>query len=259
MDIEELRKEIDGCDMALVEIFQRRMKLVLEILENKRKNNLPVLHPQREEEIIEKVLKNLKEDTFAHEVEDLLMKIFKISRRIQSEKLFPHNIVLIGFMGVGKSTIGRDLSRQLEMKYVDTDQLIEERVGMPIKEIFEKYGQAFFRDLEKNIIEEVSGSKNKIIICGGGVVLNPENIRSLRRYGKTILLKAKAATIYDRISQEDSRPVLKGRMSLEGIEQVLQQRDNAYHDAADIIIETDNKPIEKISTDIITGLYEISK
>ncbi|SNS81316.1 shikimate kinase /chorismate mutase [Anaerovirgula multivorans] len=257
--IDVLRKEIDECDKALVQIFQRRMELVMEVLDNKRKNNLPILHAQREQQILEKALSNLNESHFADEVEHLLREILKISRGLQSKKLFPYNIVLVGFMGTGKSTVGRDLSRKLEMGCRDTDAMIQEKAGMSIKEIFKKFGEAHFRKLEKEVVAEVSQLKNTIIFCGGGVVLKEENVENLRQNGKIILLTAQPETLYERISQDDTRPVLKGQMSLEGIRSLLKQRNQAYNDSADVAIQTDDKSVDEISTQIITKLYAMDQ
>ena len=257
--IEELRREIDECDNALVQIFERRMSLVLEILENKKKNALPILHTQREEEIITKALSNLNEENYNKEVEWLLREVLKISRSLQSKKLFPYNIVLIGFMGTGKSTVGRDLARKLEMGYKDTDAMIQEKMGMSISNIFEKHGEAFFRDIESKVVEEVSSSANTIIFCGGGVVLNKKNVENLRKNGRVVLLKAQPETILKRLHEDETRPVLKGYFSLEGLQELMNQRNQAYNDSADITIDTDNISIDEISTRIIGQLYEIDQ
>lgn len=258
-EIDALRHEIDRCDEALIQIFQQRMRLVMEILENKRKNNLPIFQAQREQEVIQNALKTLKEKDYADAVEDFLIQIMKISRKLQSRKLFPYNIVLIGFMGTGKTTVGKDLSQKLSMDYIDTDALIQERMGISINEIFEKYGEDFFRKIEKNIIDEISATKNTIILCGGGVVLNQENIPKLRENGKTILLKAQPITIYHRVKEDHSRPLLKGRMSLETIEKLLKEREEAYTTSADLTIETDGKMVEEITSEIITKLNALAK
>ncbi|MDF2545958.1 MAG: chorismate mutase [Anaerosolibacter sp.] len=182
-----------------------------------------------------------------------------ISRRLQSKKLIPNNIVLTGFMGTGKSTIGKDLAKKLEMEYVDTDAFIENRVNMTIKDIFEKYGEDYFRSTEKLIIEEVSHLKNKIIICGGGVVLNKDNVMNLRKNGTIILLKAQPMTIYERLKQDYSRPilVLDGKICLEKVEALLKQREEAYRSAAHVFIQTDGRQVDEISQQIIALLYEV--
>lgn len=253
--IDELRKEIDECDRALVQIFQRRMELVQEILECKRSNSLPILHSQREEEIVSKALAGLKEAHFSGEVEQFLREILKLSRKLQSKRLFPYNIVLIGFMGTGKSTVGRDLAQKLEMSYVDTDAMIQEKTGMAISEIFEKHGEPYFRDIESQVVEVVSGLKNTIILCGGGVVLNTKNVENLRKNGKLVLLKAKPETIMERLYEDETRPVLKGYFSLEGLQQLMKTRNDHYNSAAHIVVETDEKSVDAISSQIISNLY----
>ncbi len=255
--LDDLRKEIDKCDRVLIEYFQQRMSLVKKVLQFKRDNKLPVFHHKREGEIIENALLNLKEDCFAEEVEGFLKAILKISRKMQSKQLFPYNIVLIGFMGTGKSTVGKVLSEKLTMNYLDTDSLIEEESQLSIDEIFEKHGVEFFRDLEKETIAKISDKENTIILCGGGVPLYNENIINLRKNGKVILLEAGADTIYQRIKDDTTRPLLKKQMKVEKIKEMLKQRKNVYHDNADIIIQTDNKTIDEISSQIITELYSM--
>ncbi|ABR46876.1 chorismate mutase [Alkaliphilus metalliredigens QYMF] len=257
--IEELRKEIDECDRVLMKTFEKRMELVMKILENKRKNNLPIFHAQREQEIMEKALRNINGEQYVQEAEQFLQGIMKLSRSIQSKNLFPYNIVLAGFMGTGKSTVGRDLSQKLEMRYVDTDAMIEERMGMTIKKIFKEYGEAYFRKLEEELVAEVSHLKNTIIFCGGGVVLKGQNVSNLKLNGRVILLQAEPENIYQRIKQDDTRPVLKDQMSLEGIENLLKQRNKAYSESADMVIQTDDKTVDEISTEIITKLYAMNQ
>lgn len=255
--IEELRKEIDECDRALVKIFQHRMEVVLDILDIKRKNCLPILNIKREEEIISKAVSNLSGDCFKHEIEQFMRQILRISRSAQSKKLFPYNVVLIGFMGTGKSTIGRDLAEKLEMDYKDTDTMIQEKMGMPISEIFEKYGEDYFREVEGKVVEEASNATNTIIICGGGVVLNKKNVEFLKKKGRLVLLKAQPETIHKRLHGDESRPVLRGCFSLAGLQELMTQRNEAYNDAADITVETDYCTVDEISTKIITMLYSM--
>lgn len=256
-EISQIRRLIDECDKELVDLFQHRMKLVMEVLDIKKNNFLPILDLQREDEIVRNALANIKEENLSSEIETFIKEILKISRSIQSKKLFPYNIVLIGFMGTGKSTVGRDLSRKLNLGYIDTDTMIQERKGMIIKEIFDRYGEGFFREIEKEVISEVSKMKNKIILCGGGVVLNPINIENLRSNGRLILLKAQPETILKRIDEDDTRPVLRGYFSIEGVKALMQERNHLYNKAADIVIETDDKPVDEISSDIIRQLYSM--
>jgi len=255
----QLRQEIDECDKTLVQSFRRRMELVLEVLKYKRENKLPILNVQREEEVIHKAQAYLEDSRFDKEVEELFRDIMKICRRLQSKSLFPFNIVLIGFMGTGKSIIGRDLVKRLEMPCKDTDAMIVKRSGMEISEIFERHGEAYFRELESQVVKEVSQETNTIIFCGGGVVLNKENVNNLRRGGRLILLRAKPETILERLTGDETRPVLKDNLSLEGIQEIMNKRNQAYNEAADIAIDTDNKSVEEISLEIINKLYSLEK
>ena len=95
------------------------------------------------------------------------------------ERMFPYNIVLIGFMGTGKSTIAKHLSRRYGMEIVEMDREIEEREGMRIPEIFEQKGEKYFRECETNLLKEIQNYSNKIISCGGGAVLREENIKEI--------------------------------------------------------------------------------
>lgn len=253
--LQKARIKIDKIDQVLVKSFQERMKLVEEVMEFKKQNRLPIFHGQREKEIIHRALGSLTDKDFAKEVEDFLRGIFKISRGYQARKLFSTNIALIGFMGTGKSTVGRRLSQELGIDYVDTDDLIEKRLAMPISAIFEKHGENFFRDMERQVIKEVSSLKNRIIICGGGVVLDRENVKKLRENARVLLLEAQAESIYQRIKSNDGRPLLKGQMGVRRIKELLKSRQTAYEAAAHIKIDTDKKTLDEISSEIINELY----
>ncbi len=162
-------------------------------------------------------------------------------------------------MGVGKSSVGKKLSKKKKKKKIDTDAMIEEKMGMSITDIFEKQGEEFFRKIERNVIKELSTIDNTILSCGGGVVLDKENVINLKKNGRIILLQAEPTTIYERIKQDNTRPILNGAKSLENIKELLKRRDTAYKGSADIIIKTDNQTLEEISTEIIVKLYDMDK
>lgn len=165
-----------------------------------------------------------------------------------------NNISLIGFMGTGKTSVGKLLSQKLKRESIDTDEMIEKETAMTIGEIFEQEGEAHFRKIEKDLIKRLSGETNKIILCGGGVVLNKENIQNLRKSGKTVLLEAEPEEIYRRIQQDQRRPLLKGKMNLNTIKELLGQRQEAYLASGDIVVTTTNKTLEEISDEIIMKL-----
>ena len=163
-----------------------------------------------------------------------------------------YSIVLIGFMGTGKSIIGKKLSERLNLELIDTDCLVEKKMKMTIAKIFEKYGEEKFRHIEAGIIKEVSRKKNKVIACGGGACLRIENIENLRKANKVILLQASASVILDRIKEDTNRPILKDKMTISAIEEILEERKGSYHRAADIVIDTDNKTPLEIVDEILT-------
>lgn len=162
-----------------------------------------------------------------------------------------YGIALIGFMGTGKSSVAKILSKKLDLELIEIDDLIERKMKMTIAGIFEKYGEAKFREVEKNIIKKIKDKKNAVISCGGGVCLNNENVVNIKTNNKVILLDASAKVILDRIKMDNHRPILKANMDIESIEKIKITRKPSYHKAADIIIDTDNKTIYEIADEII--------
>ncbi|CEO90035.1 shikimate kinase [Syntrophaceticus schinkii] len=134
------------------------------------------------------------------------------------------NIVLTGFMGVGKTEVGRRLAELLEMKFIDTDTAVESAVGMKIPDIFQKYGEERFRCEEAAVIRKAALCSNCVIATGGGVVLNPENMRALREKGMIILLSAQPSVIADRVMKTAKRPLLQGDDLNERIRNLLSER-----------------------------------
>ncbi len=165
------------------------------------------------------------------------------------------NIVLIGYRGTGKSTVGKVLAKKLKRLLIPVDELIVKKACMGIPEIVEKRGWDNFRDLESEMIEEISNIQNCIIDCGGGVILRAENVENLKRHGKCFLLKADIDTIISRIQGDANRPALKEGMSFrEEQEKVLKEREPKYKAAADVEIDTSilslEHAVEKIMKNI---------
>lgn len=164
------------------------------------------------------------------------------------------NIALIGFMATGKSDAGKRVAKALSMNFVETDEMIVKKVGKPIPEIFEKEGEAAFRQMEKEAVKEASSMEKVVISCGGGVVIDKENVDALKKNCKIVLLTAKPETILLRTKDDKSRPLLNKntyKEKLEAIKTLLAKREQAYKDAADLIIETDPLPIGKLAERII--------
>ncbi len=160
------------------------------------------------------------------------------------------NIVLIGYRGSGKSAVGNRLAARLRMRFVDTDDLIEERQGVPITDIVKFHGWDHFRKLEKGMIEEVSKENNLIIASGGGAVLDPDNVKALRRNGFVIWLKADQQALLKRIQRDQSsstrRPTLTGKGTLEEIEETISEREPFYEKASKIQIDTSKLHVEEV-------------
>ena len=170
------------------------------------------------------------------------------------KNLREENIFLIGFMGTGKSTIACELGKMLGCELVDMDQMIVEKQGMPIARIFETYGEDYFRDVESNTLIELQKSTGLLVSCGGGVVVKEENADHMKKSGRVVLLTAQPETIYKRVKDSNTRPILNGNMNVEFIRGLLEKREAKYAAAADITIATDGKTVAQICDEIIAKL-----
>lgn len=145
------------------------------------------------------------------------------------------NIVLIGFMGCGKSTIGKELAKIFNFNFIDTDCLIEEKENLSIEEIFNIFGEKYFRSLEKQIYFNVSKLNNSVISTGGGCVLDKENIEYFKKNSIIIYLKATPEKIYENIKYDDTRPILRNKDKFNSICSLMYKREPLYKKYADII------------------------
>lgn len=253
-DLETLRKEIDQLDQEIVKYYEKRMEAVLQVMEFKRQKRLPIFHGGREKQVLNRVVESLENKDFAQETRLLYSEIMRISRKRQSQELFPFHIALVGFMGTGKSTISASLSEMLEMEWIDLDDKIERNMGITIKQIFEKYGEDGFRRIETEALKEAIEENHKIISCGGGIPLKEENREILKKGSKVVLLQASSTSIYQRLKDDDTRPLLKDNMTLQYIENLLRQREESYIKVSDLVVSTDEKEVNDISMEIIDKL-----
>lgn len=166
------------------------------------------------------------------------------------------NIILIGFMGAGKSSVSAYLNQVLGLEVVEMDQEIANREGMSIADIFSTKGEAYFRDLETNLLIEMQSKNNVVVSCGGGVAMRERNVLEMKKNGKVILLTAKPETIYERVKDSTERPLLNGNMSIEYIAELMEKRRDKYEAAADIVIYTDGKSIEIICEELLQKFIE---
>jgi shikimate kinase len=153
------------------------------------------------------------------------------------------NIFLIGFMGTGKTTVAKCLNRKYDMEIIDMDAAIEEAEGMSISEIFEKKGEEYFRDLETTMIMDLQDKDNTVVSCGGGVVLRAENVESMKKSGKIVLLEASPETILERVVRNNKRPLLEGHKNIKDISDMMEARRPRYEAAADIVVNVDGKTV----------------
>lgn len=160
------------------------------------------------------------------------------------------NIYLIGFMGTGKSTVAHSLAELLGFEEIDTDARIAREQKKSIKEIFDSQGEEYFRDLETELLERIAKEEKKIVSCGGGMVLRKENGEQMKKNGLVVLLTAEPETIFSRVCQDTSRPVLNGNMNTAYIADLLEQRKPYYMEAGEIIAATDHRTPEEISLEI---------
>ncbi len=165
------------------------------------------------------------------------------------------NIILIGYRGTGKSTIGRLVAEKLHFSRVETDAEITKQAGMSIPEIVKHHSWEYFRDLESRVIVDACSRKKTVIDCGGGVVTRPDNIAALKASGTVFLLVADIRDIVRRISRSSQRPSLTGNKSVTAeVEEVMRERDPLYRKAADYIINTSEES-PRTAGDKITRIY----
>ncbi len=162
------------------------------------------------------------------------------------------DLFLIGFMGAGKSSVGRELSKMTGLPVFEADRRIEELCGQTIPEIFKEHGEAYFRAKEREVLDRLFSEERCIVSCGGGMALRPSNVLQMQALGKVVLLRANPETILSRVLRTPgSRPLLAGRLSVEGIASLMEEREASYCRAADEVIETDRRTVGEIAAEIL--------
>lgn len=163
---------------------------------------------------------------------------------------------MAGFMGTGKSRIGWELSRRLQLTFVDTDKVIERVSGMRVADVFEFYGEGVFRDYETEVIRRCIRLDEVVVSTGGGTVMRPENRALLRSRGPVVVLSASAETVYKR-TRRHRRPLLEqGDDPQERIRQLMAARQSAYDDVATIRVSTDGRNSADVVEEIVAKLVE---
>jgi shikimate kinase len=162
------------------------------------------------------------------------LSILAAYSRVNSAK----SIVLIGFMGAGKSSVGRCLERRIGLARIDTDEVVSAKFGLSIPEIFSRHGEEQFREAETEALRQISPDRQSIIVTGGGIVLRQENVDLLKRVGKIVWLDADEEKLFERASRRGGRPLLQTETPRKTFSDLLQKRKPLYAMAADIRVDT---------------------
>ncbi len=165
----------------------------------------------------------------------------------------PHsirNIALCGFMGTGKSSVGRLVAEQLRYAFLDTDTVIEARAGKTISQIFEEEGEPAFREWERRIVKELSLRDRTIISTGGGLVIDPENLASLKEHALVVCLWATPESIWSRVKNQNHRPLLKEADPLESIRRLLKER-GPFYKQANVLLSTDLRSPREVAQQVL--------
>ena len=253
-ELDVMRDHLRECDEIILNALLMRNRIVEDIMSYKEKNGLSILQPEQEARQNKWLDGRLEGRRHTNEVKSVFRSINKNSKRIQARKLFNYNLVLIGFMGVGKTTMSDYFNTMFAMDVIEMDQIIARREGMTIPDIFEVHGEEYFRNCETNLLIEMQSRKNVVISCGGGVPMRERNVAEMRKNGRVILLTARPETILERIKGDHSRPLLENNKNVSFIAALMEKRREKYEAAADIIVQTDGKSIQEIGEEIILQL-----
>ncbi len=163
-------------------------------------------------------------------------------------------IVLVGLPGSGKTTIGRQLARRLHLPFVDSDHVIEQRLGCSIREFFDREGEQVFRDLEQAVIDELTLQGASVLSTGGGAVLRPLNRERLKSRGKVFYLRSTPDEVFRRIKHDRSRPLLQVADPMQKLRDLFAQRDPLYREVAHFVIETGRPSVSTLVNMIMMQL-----
>ena len=166
------------------------------------------------------------------------------------------NIILIGFMGVGKTEIGKLLAKKLKMTYIDTDAIIENEQGMTINDIFAKKEEESFREMETKLIGKLAKIDGHVVATGGGMILRPDNVKKLKAIGPLVLLWADPDTVFERVKEAGTRPLLNVADQKAKIKEILEFRAPIYKGIADLEVDTSLLSPEEASNRIIKFVKE---
>lgn len=164
------------------------------------------------------------------------------------------NIILVGMMGAGKSTVGRLLARRLKRAFYDSDEEIERRCGVKIPVIFDIEGEAGFRAREAQVLAELCALERAVLATGGGAVLAEENRRRLAARGTVVYLHARPASLWQRVRHDRNRPLLAAPEPHKKLEELYAQRDPLYREVADLVLDTGRQSVQALAKELLARL-----
>ena len=257
-NLEEARKEIDKIDKEILSLFEKRMNLALETTKFKKKCDKPVLDSNREAAILDKIALNIENKELEPYAKMMFQDLMKISRCYQNDYLTkiedPEScpVIIIGMPGAGKTTIGKLLSEQLAVEFIDTDMYIEEKHNTKISKLFEK-GEDYFRIIESEALKDIIKQKPKVIATGGGIIKSVQNIELMKSYGNLVYIDRPIEDIINDIDVS-FRPLLledKNR-----IVNLYKERKEIYESCCDYRV-VNNKSIQHVIDNIIAIIKAI--
>jgi shikimate kinase len=178
---------------------------------------------------------------------------------MRNESVISGNIFLVGPMGAGKSSVGKQLAKALARDFYDSDKEIEKRTGVSISWIFEREGEEGFRQREHNMIAELAELKDAVIATGGGAVLSEENRKILRAKGHVVYLSASVEQLYRRTSRDKTRPLLQTENPKQRIREILKLREPLYKEVADIELRTGEHSIQHVVSGLIKKIEKLGQ
>ena len=167
------------------------------------------------------------------------------------------NISLVGFMGTGKSTVGQIVAAMLHFRFLDTDEMIERTANRKISEIFAQDGEPAFRSLEREVVEKLTTMENCVISTGGGLILNPDNLASLKTHALVVCLWSSAETIFKRVSHQPHRPLLQVPDPLGKVRALLQERSPAYRQS-DVLLSSEYRTPREVAVQVVQNFRAVS-
>lgn len=254
MDLKDARNKIDELDKVIVEAYEKRLDLVMEVAKYKEKHNVCIFDPTREKDVIAKNLSYIKENKHHEYITEFIQSMMDISKKFQKDHIRQH-IFLIGMPGAGKTTVGKALAQAQGLDFYDVDALIQEKTGRSIQNIIINDGEPVFRQLEFDVIKDILTKKPSVIATGGGTILSEKTCELMHQGGFIVFIHRDVKQILDDLDME-IRPLLKE--SIEYIFRLYEERYPLYEEVSDLKILNISNISDSVEA-IIEGLPDMDK